>query len=154
VIELRPMSVRAANELVRRWHSHHKPVQGARWCIGAYVDGDQVGAVIVGNPVAPALCDGKTLEVTRLVTNGEKNVATRLLGGAWRAAKAMGCKRLVSYTRQDESGHCYLAASWKPVARTKGRGWDSGNKQLRWLPGIYEPTTEIVDRTRWEISNG
>lgn len=30
--------------------------------------------------------------------------------------------------------------------------WDGGNKADRWLPGLYVPTTEIVDRVRWEVS--
>lgn len=42
------------------------------------------------------------------------------------------------------------AAGWRPVARVDGRAHDTGNRRGRWLPGIVEPTTEIVDRVRWE----
>lgn len=38
------------------------------------------------------------------------------------------------------------------LADVKGRAWNTGNKAQRWLPGTSEPTTEIVDRTRWEIA--
>jgi len=65
----------------------------------------------------------------------------------------MGVRRMVSYTRADEHGTCYRAAGWKPVATVDGRGWTTGNKAARWLPGLYEPTTEIVDRMRWEIAS-
>lgn len=27
---------------------------------------------------------------------------------------------------------------------------DHGNRKTRWLPGLYLPSTEIVDRVRWE----
>ncbi len=153
VIELRPLSLAAANRAVSDWHSHHKPVVGHRFSVGAFAP-DLVAAVIVGNPKAQALCDGVTFEVVRLVCSSAapKNTATRLLGAAWRASKAMGVLRLVSYTRADETGHCYLAASWSAVATVKGRAWTSGNKTDRWLPGLYQPTTELIDRVRWEIS--
>jgi hypothetical protein len=62
----------------------------------------------------------------------------------------MGVRLLISYTRADEAGISYKATGWIPVARVSGRGWDTGNKGTRWLPGMYEPTTEIVDRIRWE----
>jgi hypothetical protein len=151
MIELRPLSLAQANRLVSQWHSHHRPVRGHKFSIGAFVDGAPVGAVIVGRPVAQALDDGVTFEVTRLVTNRTANAASRLLGAARRAAQAMGVRRMVSYTRVDETGHCYKATGWRPVASVKGRPWTGGNKSTRWLPGMYEPTTEIIDRVRWEV---
>jgi hypothetical protein len=157
VIELRPYTIAEANAVVRKWHSHHKPTRGHKFSVGAYVEGTLAGAVIVGRPVAPALQrDGLTWEVTRLCCEGTagnvatRNVASRLLGAAWDASHAQGIRLLVSYTRTDEPGTCYRAAGWAPVAATEGKGWTSGNKSLRWLPGMYEPTTEIVDRVRWE----
>lgn len=151
MIELRPLTLREANAAVARWHSHHKPVRGCRFCIGAFVDGVLVGAAIVGRPVAQVLDDGLSFEVTRLCTDRHPHVASRLLGATWRAARAMGCRRLVSYTRKDEAGTCYRAAGWQP-AEVPGRPWTTGNKQNRWLPGLYEPSSEIVDRVRWEIA--
>lgn len=110
-----------------------------------------VGVVVVEYPNAPALNDGVTWEVTRLCCRGgDANVASMLLGAAWRAACALGCQRMVSYTRVDEPGTCYAAAGWWPCAVLKGREWTTGNKAQRWLAGMYEPSTEIVDRVRWE----
>lgn len=149
---VRPFSLSAANLVVARWHSHHKPVRGHKFSLGAEVDGEMVGVVIVGRPVAQALDDGLTYEVTRLCTNGHRNAASCLLGAAWRASKAMGVRRMVSYTRADEDGTSYKAAGWRRVAEVEGRGWVTGNKADRWLPGLYEPTTEVVDRVRWEVS--
>jgi len=152
VIELRHLPRDAANEVITRWHRHHKPVRSHYWATGAWVDDELLGVVIVGRPVARALCNGKTAEVVRLACRGgDSNVGSRLLGSAYRAARAMGFTRLVSYTRQDEPGTVYRAAGWHPCARVKGRAHAGGNRPGRWLPGLYEPSTEIVDRIRWEI---
>lgn len=146
-----PITRDKANEIVSLWHSHHKPVRVHRFAIGALEGPDLVGVVIVATPVAPALCDGVTFEVTRLCTNGHKNAASFLLGRAWAASKAMGVERLISYTRADELGTCYRAAGWSgELMRTRNDGWDTGNKSQRYLPGLYEPTTEIVRRVRWQ----
>ncbi len=147
---VRPLSLAQANDVVARWHSHHRKVQGHKFSLGAFEGDECVGAVIVGRPVAPSLDNGTTWEVTRLCTDGHKNAASFLLGRARRASFAMGITRLVSYTRKDEYGTSYKAAGWRQTATTTGRAWDSGNKSQRWLPGLYRPTTEIVDRVRWE----
>jgi hypothetical protein len=110
-----------------------------------------VGVVIVGRPNARLLDDGRTLEVTRLCCRGkDKNVASRLLGSSTSTADSMGYIRVVSYIRKDESGICYEAAGWVAVAEVKGQPWTHGGKSTRWLPGFYEPSTDIVDRVRWE----
>ena len=151
MIELRPLTLKAAREWVAERHSHHTAPVGHLWSIGAYVDDALVGCVVVSRPVAPALQEQGCLEVTRLCTDGYPNAASRLLGAAWGAAKAMGCRRLVSYTRDDEGGTSYRAAGWLAVATTKGREWTSGNKEARWLPGMYQPSSEVRDRVRWEV---
>lgn len=153
MIRIVPIDLETAQRMVTEHHRHHKKPRGHLFSIGATVDDDLAGAVIVGRPVAQALQDGFTWEVTRLACRGlelDKNVASKLLGAAATASFARGIRLLVSYTRKDEDGTCYKAAGWVPVADVKGRGWDSGNKDQRWLPGLYEPTTEIVDRVRWE----
>ena len=150
-IRLAPLPLRHAKEWVALYHSHHKPPVGHLWSVGAYSGEELIGCVIVSRPVAPALQAAGCMEVTRLCTNGHKNAASKLLGAAWGAAKAMGCRRMVSYTRVDEDGTPYRAAGWVATHRTEGRSWTSGNKRDRWLPGLYIPTTEIVDRIRWEI---
>ena len=102
---LRPIARDEANRVIAAWHRHHKPVRSHRFAIAAWVLEELVGVVVVGNPSARALQDGVTFEVTRLCTNGHRYAASRLLGGAWRAARAMGVVRLVSYTRARRGGH-------------------------------------------------
>jgi len=145
-----PLNRDEANALVKRWHRHHKPVRSHRFAIGATLEGTVRGGVIVGNPVAASFARQPIAEVTRLVTDGTPHVASFLLGAARRAALAMGYRRLISYIRADEIGTCYRAAGWRRVALVDGRQWAGVNKPGRWLPGIYEPMTEIIDRVRWE----
>lgn len=159
LIELRPITRDEANRKVAEWHRHHKPVRGLRFAIGAMVADELAGVVIVGRPVAQALDDGYTFEVTRLATpeGAAFNVASRLLGAAWRAARAMGVRRMVSYTRADEAGTCYLAAGWVQTATVRADTWHRRRKagtagSMQYIPGLFEPTTEPVPRVRWELS--
>lgn len=165
MITLVPVSLDTAKQVVRDWHSHHDPMLGHMWSTGAVVDWELVGVVVVSRPVAPAIQNANkgtfggytALEVTRLCCKGvaqdarTKNVASRLLAAACSSAEARGVYWMISYTRVDEDGVCYRAAGWVPRDEiTPGRDWTSGNKADRWLPGFYVPTTEKIDRVRWE----
>lgn len=124
-----PLSLAEANELVRRLHRHHEPVVGHKFSIGAEQDGKIVGAAIVGRPVARHRDDGWTLEVTRLVTDGTKNACSALYAAAWRAARAMGYRRLGTYILETEEGTSLRAAGWKLVHHTQGgRTWDTPSR--------------------------
>lgn len=89
-----PMKLEDANAFVRLLHRHHGKVVGHKFSLGAIKNGELVGVVIVGRPVARRRDDGKTLEVTRLCTDGEKNACSFLYGAAARAAFALGYSRI------------------------------------------------------------
>src|SRR5690348_12317028 len=99
-----PLPLGEANALVARWHRHSNPVVGHKFSLGAADGQEIVGAAIVGRPVGRRLDDGLTLEVLRCVTNGHRNACSFLYGASWRAAKALGYTRLVTYTLKSESG--------------------------------------------------
>jgi hypothetical protein len=100
-----PINLDEANAFVATLHRHHKPVPGAKFCI-AVSEGDIVrGVAIVGRPVARMLDNGMTLEVNRCCTDGTRNACSMLYGAAWRAAKALGFARLITYTLPQEGGH-------------------------------------------------
>lgn len=151
-LRIRPCSRDVAKAAVRAWHSHHKPHVGDVFRLGAYVASELVAVVTMGRPTAPALDDGETWEVTRLACGDRapRYTASRLLGAAGRVMTAAGITLQVSYTRVDEVGSCYLAAGWTPVAISSGRPHTTGNRADRWLPGLYEPSSEVIDRVRWE----
>ena len=112
-----------ANAFVAALHRHHPPVVGHKFSLGAVKDGELVGVVIVGRPVARLRDDGATLEVTRLCTNGVKNACSFLYGAAARACFALGYKRIGTYTMPDEGGASLRASGWKLIAETPGRAW-------------------------------
>ena len=150
-MKVKPLSLKEANRHVKRFHSHHRPVVGHKFSLGAFDDAALVGVIIVGRPVSFHLAaSGLIWEVTRLCTTGHKNAASFLLGRSWRAASAMGIERLVSYTRVDEAGTCYKAAGWVQAAKTNAKAWVKDARRQPWLPGTFEPTTEVIDRIRWE----
>lgn len=112
-----------ANEFVRLYHRHHKPVVGHKFSIGAAVDGKIVGVAIIGRPVARGRDDGVTLEITRLCTDGTRNACSFLYGASAKAVFALGYKRLGTYILASEPGTSLTAAGWRMIAEVKGRSW-------------------------------
>ena len=58
MLRLKPISLRDANEYVRKYHRHHKPVAGHKFSIGCEADGELVGVIIAGRPVSRYLDGG------------------------------------------------------------------------------------------------
>ncbi|MGH7187178.1 MAG: XF1762 family protein, partial [Pseudomonadota bacterium] len=63
-------------------------------------------------PVARNLCDGVTIEINRVCTDGTPHSASMLYGAITRAAKALGYRRVVMYTLMSEPGTSLRAAGW------------------------------------------
>ncbi len=122
-LEIVPMTLREANAYVEQNHRHHGPVAGHKYSIGLSNGEKIVGVAIVGRPVSRHLDDGWTLEVNRLCTDGTKNACSMLYAAAWRAARAMGYKRLITYILESENGASLRAAGWKCVGQAGGLRW-------------------------------
>ena len=123
MLELQPLTLAEANAFVQRHHRHHGPVVGHKFSIACNDGLRVVGVAVVGRPVNRILDDGWTAEVTRLCTDGTKNVASKLYAACWRAARAMGYHRLITYTLERESGTSLTAAGWRLVGEVRGRSW-------------------------------
>src|SRR5688500_16099970 len=121
-----PVTFRQACAFIQAHHRHHRPPRGMKFAVGV-ADGDRlVGVATVGRPVARHLDDGQTVEVTRTCTLGTRNANSMLYGAAWRAARAMGYRKLITYTQHGETGASLRAAGLRPVAALRARnGWDS-----------------------------
>lgn len=149
-LRLCPVTFAEACDFVALHHRHHQPPQGHKFSIGVatywHPDGDRlVGVAIIGRPVARHLDDGTTLEVTRTCTDGTPNANSMLYGAAWRAAKALGYDRLVTYTQAGESHVSLRAAGWRVFAERNPRaGWDMPSR-----PRIDRGTGHVA-RTLWE----
>lgn len=147
-LHLQPITFEEACRFVDVHHSTHDPPQG--WKFGVAVnDGERVvGVAMVGRPTSRHRDDGTTLEVTRCATNETKNVASKLYAAAWRAAKNMGYRRLITYTLADsEEGIPLRAVDGYRVLheRTGGGDWSSPSR-----PRV--DTSPDEQKTLWEAT--
>lgn len=115
-----PLTLREARAFVREHHRHHEPPAGGLFAIGAEDEGAVVAVAIVGRPVARMLQDDYTAEVVRLCSTGARNACSLLYSACWRAARAMGYRRLVTYTLPEEGGASLRAAGWRCVGEAGG----------------------------------
>jgi SAM-dependent methyltransferase len=143
-MQLVPVTVRDANRFVQAHHRHAGPVPGAKFVLAASSGDELVGVALVGRPVARALDDDRTLEVRRMCTTGAPNACSLLLGAAWRAAKALGYRRLVTYTLATESGASLRAAGFRATGRVAARSWSCPSR-------ARIDKHPLVQRVRWEI---
>ena len=128
MLYLTPLSLREANAFVDRHHRHHKAVTGHKFSIGCSQDDQLVGVAIMGRPVSRYLDDGLTLEVNRLCTTEEKNVCSMLYAAAARAAKAMGYRKIITYTLDTEPGTSLRAAGWLCAGPAGGVRWTGSRR--------------------------
>jgi len=143
-LELCPLTLGEARAFVDAHHRHHPAPVGGLFAIGVMRDEQVVGCVIVGRPVARRLDGDFTAEVTRLCTDGSRNACSILYAAAWRACRAMGYRRLVTYTLATEPGASLRAAGWQCVAEVRGRSWSCQTR-----PRIDKHPTQA--KLRWEM---
>jgi len=150
MLEIIPCTLREAGDFVQNFHRHNKRPHGAMFAIAASDGALLCGVAIVGRPVSRHMQDGVTAEVVRccVIDTAPKNTPSILYGAAWRAARAMGWRRLITYTLQSESGTSLRGAGWTVIAERAGsdparwqsrpgREWQSvvGQAKLVWQAG-------------------
>ena len=143
-LTLQPITYSEACAFITKHHRHHRPPQGWKFGIAVNDGNNVVGVVTVGRPVARHLDNGWTLEVTRCCTDGTQHAASMLYGAAWRAAKALGYKRLITYTLAEEAGTSLVAAGWKSLYETDGGSWSCVSR-----PRI--DNHPLGQKTLWEV---
>ena len=122
-LEIVPCNQAEAKAFVAQHHRHHKPPLGSIFQV-ACADGDKVvGVAIVGRPVSRMLDNGWTVEVTRLCTDGTANACSKLYAAAWKAARALGYRRCITYILDTERGASVTAAGWRCVGKAGGGSW-------------------------------
>ena len=102
--------------------------------------------MIVGLPKARMAMDGWTLEVTRLASDGTRNVCSLLYGAARRAALALGYKRVITYTLAEEEGASLRASGFVLEAEIEGESWERRHKSDGRFVDNRNP---IGDKKRW-----
>ena len=151
-MRIRPTTISAAREFVGLHHRHSRPPPGGLFAAALEEDDQLVGVVIVGRPIARALNDGWTAEVVRLCVVDQPNGCSMLYGAAARAAKALGYRRLVTYTLEIESGISLRAAGWEATAIVEARPWrPCRSVPTRGQSTLFDQTTTLIaQRIRWE----
>jgi hypothetical protein len=147
-LEIVPVSFKDACEFVSMHHRHHKPPRGHKFSLGVAKGTVLVGVAIVGRPVSRVIqADGDTLEVIRSATDGTPNANSALYGAAWRATKALGYSRLITYTQEGESGASLRAAGMRVIgSRPARKGWSVPSRPRD------DHGTDGVARLLWEVT--
>lgn len=149
-LRLLPVTWREACAFVASTHRHHAPPVGYKFAVGVIGSDDAlVGVAMAGRPVARAYDARRTVEITRVATDGTPNACSMLYGACWRAARALGYTHAVTYTQEGESGASLRAAGWVMTAvLSPRRGWDAPSRRR---PGNGN---DSIARMRWEIGEG
>lgn len=147
MITIVPCTIDQANAFVSAFHRHHGSILVARLAFAVIDETGLVrGEAIVGRPCNTYLDDGWTLEVRRVCTDGCPNACSALYGAAWKAARAIGYRRLVTYTLPEEGGSSLRAVGWKEIKGCGGKAWNH-TKRLRRIDSLF-----LMKKTRWEIT--
>lgn len=151
-----PVSVTRARQFVQEHHRHNEapPATNVQFAVGL-AEGDEVIAVCTaGRPVARSLADGLTLEVNRVcVKDVRRNANSMMYGAIGRAAQALGCHRLVTYTLESESGASLRAAGFRTPVPIGARSWEkSSPKRTRYDYTIWGERRQAQGeaKLRWE----
>lgn len=136
-MRIRPIELKQANKFIVELHRHHKQVQGHKFSIGCFEEDKMIGVAICGRPVSRHLDNGLTMEVTRLCTDGTKNVCSKLYSACARIAKELGYDKIVTYILESETGHSLKATGWQCEA--------VGCGGLKWKRNDGERTDTIVN---------
>ena len=149
-LKLIPITFKTAKEFIAAHHRHHKPPVGWKFGVGVEEDGKLVGVATAGRPIARHLDDGVTLEVNRTCTTGARNANSMLYGAIWRAAKALGYVRCITYTQEGESGASLRGAGWCAVKELPARkNWKDSS--VKYKNKKSDTNTGGVKRLLWRI---
>ena len=128
-LDIVPMTLRNANDFVSEFHRHNGRTarNGGKFAIGASDGNELFGVSIVGNPLSATYMDGFTAEVLRCCVrdHAPKGTCSKLYSRCWQIWRAMGGRRMITYTLQSESGASLRGAGWEVLGECKPtpRGW-------------------------------
>ncbi len=144
-LTIRPCTITEAKVYVRAHHRHNRPPVSGLFALSVW-DGDRLcGVVMAGRPVARALDNGETVELTRVCVDGTPNAASALIGAGKRAAQALGYRRVITYTLQSEPGTSLRAAGMREAARLAARApWSAPSRPRE------AGTVDRQPKIRWE----
>jgi hypothetical protein len=144
-LQIVPISIKNANDFVKKWHRHNSPVKVARFaCAVSDKKGEIRGVAIVGTPNARNLTDGFTVEILRVATDGTRNACSILYGACCRASKALGYRRVYTYTLHTESQSSLKASGFTlDSVSAGGSPWSTAKRKRK------NQEISMVKKNRW-----
>lgn len=123
-MKIAPITFKKASEYINQNHRHHRATIGCKFCISVVDDDGQLhGVAVCGRPVSRYLDDGFTLEINRVCTDGSRNACSMLYGASCRIAKAMGYRKVITYTLESEDGASLKASNFVLEGTAGGTHW-------------------------------
>ena len=174
-VDIVPLTLPVANAAVDAWHRHHAALPGgfAWFCVGAVVNGKLVAVAIAGRPTNRNNDDGQTVEVLRVASDGTPNTCSAVMGAVGRAARAIGARRVITYTLETEPGSSLRGVGWVREADGITSWWTAGTSRtvavdrehmsvgkVRWALNIRDavpyaiPTAPTPDGDQLDLFNG
>lgn len=144
MLTIAPIKREPAKAWARAVHRHLPPPVGDLCRVALLRDGVIVGVGFAGRPVARALDDGETAEITRVaVLEGVDCGCSRIYGALRRALVALGYRRIYTYTLETEPGTSLRASGWTCEGPAGGGQWStparvrraspSDGRKVRWI---------------------
>ena len=152
VLEVTPVALDEVQRFIGTHHRHNQAPKRYRFAVGLKnKEGKLVGVAAAAQPVARLLDDGMTIEVVRTCTDGTPNANSMLYGAIVRAAKALGFKKAITYTLEDESGASLKAAGWViDKANLAPQTWNRPNRYRSDVDLFGSRLPPLKERTRWK----
>lgn len=152
-LRLVPVTLDVCKAFVSEEHRHHNPPTGWKWGVGV-ANGALCGVATAGRPVSRIIQkrEPQTIEVNRTCTDGTRNANSMLYGAIWRAAKALGYTRAITYIQKGESGASLRAAGWVKVKDLPARkSWADSTANPELKAKRHPQGNGGVERELWEI---
>ena len=103
-----PASLQEANDYLAEHIRQYRPMHGCKFSVGCALNGEIVGAAIVGR----CRDDSQALQIDRIYTTGGRTAYGMLYGAAARAAQALGYWRISAFLSAGRPDSALRAAGW------------------------------------------
>lgn len=97
MLEVRPISLKDANEFVKKYHRHDIRTVCWKFAISVCDEEGIHGVAICRRPINQKNDDGLTLEIYKLCTDGTFDVDSMLYNSCCRIGTDMGYKKIILY---------------------------------------------------------
>lgn len=132
-----PASLQETNDYLAGHIRQYRPMHGCKFSVGCALDGELVGAAIVGR----CRDDSQALQIDRIYTTGGRTAYGMLYGAAARAAQALGYWRIIAFLPADRPDSALRAAGW-----TRADPVDTNRK---WALTTLRYERLLMTRRRW-----